>query len=204
MMAEIPREHWDDYKYLPPLGEVSESNVPVPTAPVSRERAANLADKGFIPGLIHSADAALDAREQSGWSATGEITGIDGVGRRWVYMHYFKPSQPALNPDHPDCQVLTLINGIVIDKIRRGHARVLRVDAVPFSIEKQPDTLEIWDTYTPSAVRKAGQFASLIRQLGSYSFQNMALVAGSQGVHAGYGTDLTYDFFTRAPYLAFP
>ena len=206
MMVEIPEEDWVDY--LPPLDESWGSNDPVPTAPVSRELAEKLTKKGYIPGLIHSADAALDASQQTGWSATGKIAGIDKKAttdkvkvkdRRWVYMHYFKPSQPALNPDHPDCQALTLINGIVIDKIKRGHACGLRLDAVPFSIEKQPDTLEIWDTYTPSAVRKASQFASLIRQLGSFSFQELMAPLQEVKEFMRYGTDLTYDFFTRAP-----
>ena len=197
MMVEIFRQDWD--AYLPALEVGSGSNDPVPTALVSRELAAKLAEKGYIPGLIHSADAALDASLQSGWSATGEITGTDKEVRRWVYMHYFKPTQPALNPDHPDCQALTLINGIVIDKIKRGHACGLRLDAVPFSIEKQPDTLEIWDSYTPSAVRKASQFASLIRQLGSFSFQELMAPLQEVKEFVRYGTDLTYDFFTRAP-----
>ncbi len=200
MMVEIRPEDWGDC--LPSVDEFSGPNDPVPTAPVSREQAEKLAKKGYIPGLIHSADAALDASQQTGWSATSEITGRDNDKKaRCIYMHYFKPSQPALNPDHPDCQALTLINGIVIDKIKRGHACGLRLDAVPFSIEKQPDTLEIWDYYTPSAVRKASQFASLIRQLGSFSFQELMAPLQDVKQFMLYGTDLTYDFFTRAPYL---
>lgn len=215
MTVEIKPEHWEEC--LPALEDVSMSGAddPIPTARVTREQAAKLASLKYIPGLIHSADATPDAMDESGWSATGVIRGIpdeneneNGKERRWVFMHYFKPSQPALNPDHPDCQALILINGIAINKIKWGRASGLRLDAIPFSIDGQPDTvdgqpetLEIWDCYTPSAVRKASQFASLIRQLGGFSFQELMAPLQEVKKFMEYGADLTYDFFTRTPYL---
>ena len=54
--------------------------------------------QGYIPGLINVADAAPEARDLSGWDATGAIPGADGKVRRWVYLHYLQagPADPEL------------------------------------------------------------------------------------------------------------
>ena len=73
------------------------SKGPWDVALVPKPAAEQLAKKGYIPGLINSNDAAPEAKSWSGWSASGEVAGADGKVRRWVYLHYFKPTQPALN-----------------------------------------------------------------------------------------------------------
>src|SRR5262249_42904252 len=83
-MVEIPRADW---ALLPAV--LARWDV----ALVPRPAAERLAQKGHIPGLINSNDAAKQAKSWSGWSASGEVAGTDGKVRRWVYLHYFKPTQ---------------------------------------------------------------------------------------------------------------
>jgi hypothetical protein len=45
-------------------------------------------------------------------------------------MHFFKPSQPALDLDNPDCQAVRVVNGLALNERWRG-ARGLRLDADP-------------------------------------------------------------------------
>ena len=67
------------------------------TALVSKPVAVQLVNLGYIPGIINPADADPAVKSSSGWSATAPIVGVDGKPRRWVYLHVFKPAQPALN-----------------------------------------------------------------------------------------------------------
>lgn len=198
MLAEIPKEDWN---LLPPEVGDSRADAVVPCALVTLEQAETLRQKGHIPGVIHSADASLTAGEMSGWSATNRICGTDGKIRRWVYLHFFKPTQPALNLDHPNCQALRLVNAIAINQVWGQGVAGLRLDAVPFSIEGQPDTPMCWDTYTPSAIRKVNQIASLVRMLHGFSFQELMSALQEVKKFTEYGSDLTYDFFTRTAYL---
>src|SRR6185436_16021889 len=94
--------------------------------------AEQLAKKGYIPGLINSNDAAAEAKKWSGWSASGEVRGADGKVRRWVFLHYFKPSQPALNWLDPSFAAQRAVAGDVVRYVHRRGAKVLRLDAVPF------------------------------------------------------------------------
>lgn len=195
IMADIEQKHWT---LLP---EVHDRHGVLSTALVSREQAAELQKLGYIPGSIDSCDASKRVKDASGWSATGKVIGCDKQIRRWVYLHFFKPSQPVLNDDHPDCQAIRLINGVIISNIMVRGATIIRMDAVPFSIEAQTGDLSTDNVYTPSAIRKANQRASLIRQLGGFSFQELNAPITEARKFIEYGTDLAYDFFTRTPYL---
>ena len=59
--------------------------------------------------------------------------------------------------------------------------------------------MERWDCYTPSAIRKANQHASLIRRLEGFSFQELMAPLQEVKKFMESGADLTYDFFTRTP-----
>lgn len=198
MLAEIAENDWD---MLPPEAGDARADSVIPCSLVTIEQAELLRQKRYIPGIIHSADASLAATEMSGWSATDRICGSDGKIRRWVYLHFFKPTQPALNLDHPDGQALRLINALAINQVLHQQVAGLRLDAVPFSIEGQPDASMCWDTYTPSAIRKVNQISSLIRMLGGFSFQELMSALQEVRKFTEYGADLTYDFFTRPAYL---
>ena len=88
---------------------------------LDRDRAGRLTCKGYIPGVIKSNDAARDAGKWSGWSASGEVVGVDGKVRRWVYLHYFKPGQPTPYRQFPFVGLAILVASVVI-----GYVRVRR------------------------------------------------------------------------------
>src|SRR5262249_30293208 len=91
-MVEIDRRHW---------GLLPKVRDKWGFAHVPRDAAVRLAREGYVPGPINSNDASPEARSWSGWSASGEVEGVDGKVRRWVYLHYFKAAQPALNWGDP-------------------------------------------------------------------------------------------------------
>ena len=122
-MVEIDKKDW------PQLPAVDN---PWKSALVSDEVAEKLRRAGYIPGRIDSCDADPEVRKSSGWSATGEIEGVDGKLRRWVYLHYFKPGQPVLDWLDPSCAAQQVVAGNVVRTIDDLGAKVLRLDAVPF------------------------------------------------------------------------
>ena len=82
-MVEIGK---DDWPLLPKVADPWKGEL------VPKAAAVTLTRKGYLPGLVNSNDAAEDAKERSGWSATGEVVGADGKARRWAYLTYFKLS----------------------------------------------------------------------------------------------------------------
>jgi hypothetical protein len=130
-MVEIDQADW---ALLPAVHD------PWGSAHVPRSAATQLKEKGYIPGLINSADAHPEARTWSGWSATPEVVGVDGRTRRWVFLHIFKPGQPALNWLDPTYASRRVLYGDTLRTIDDLGARVVRLDAVPFlGIEPTPN-----------------------------------------------------------------
>lgn len=173
------------------------------TALVPTEAAAELKTKGYIPGTIKSADAHPDARTWSGWSATGEVVGADGKKRRWVYLHVFKPAQPALNWSDPSYAARRLTIGDATHSIRHLGDRIVRLDAVPFlGIEPKEDEVATWYYMHPLSVTGTNDLAFAIRKLGGWSFQELNVPMEQYKEFARQGPDLGYDFFTRAQVLS--
>src|SRR5207302_5196325 len=131
-------------------------------APVPKAMAERLTKKGYIPGLINNNDAARGARDLSGWAASGEVTGVDGRVRRWVYLHYFKPGQPTLNWLDPSYAGPRAVAGDVTRTIHDLGARVLRLDAVPFlRLEPAPGKTLSRHYQHPLSVNATNQLAFL-------------------------------------------
>jgi len=192
-MVEIRKEDWG----LLPAVEGAWA-----TALVPRETARELTRKGYLPGLINSNDAAREARTWSGWSATGEVSGVDGKTRRWVYLHYFKPDQPTLNWLDPSFAAQRAIAGNVTETIHDLGARVLRFDAVPFlALERKGDKGETLHYQHPLSVTATDTLAALTRKLGGWSFHELNVPLEKLTAFTKNGPDLSYDFFTRAQCL---
>ncbi len=193
-MAEVRREHWG---LLP--GVADEWGL----ARVPREAAERLAREGYIPGPINSNDAAPEARSWSGWSASGEVTGADGVVRRWVYLHYFKPAQPALNWGDPSMAAQRVLAGDVVRTVVDRRTLVVRLDAVPFlGIErKEGGGVETLHYQHPLSVTGTNHLAMLIRKMGGLSFHELNVPLESLKRFTRDGPDLSYDFVTRAQVL---
>jgi trehalose synthase len=192
-MVEIRREHWE---LLPEVEDEWAAEV------VSKEAAKKLHSKGYIPGLINSNDASPKARDLSGWSATGEITGVDGKRRRWVFLHYFKKEQPALNWLDPSFAAQRAVCGDLTKTVHSLGARVMRLDAVPFlGIEPQPDESLSAHFKHPLSVQSTNSIAFMTRKLGGFSFHELNVPLRELKIYTEHGPDLSYDFFTRAQCL---
>lgn len=189
-MVEIREEDWN---LLPAVdGRFNRSFV-------SKEAAEKLHQKGYLPGLINSNDATPKAHDLSGWSATGEVKGVDGKTRRWVFLHYFKQDQPALNWLDPSFAAQRAVFGDVASTVHSLGARVMRLDAVPFlGIEPQPDKNLTKHFKHPLSVESTNSIAFFIRKLGGFSFHELNVPLKELKTFTEHGPDLSYDFFTRA------
>jgi trehalose synthase len=192
-MAEVAKEDWT---LLP------EVKGPWDVAHIPKPAAEQLAKKGYIPGLINSNDADPKAKEWSGWSASGEVVGVDGKARRWVYLHYFKPMQPTLNWLDPSYAARRAIAGDVVRTVLKRQTRVVRLDAVPFlGIEPKPGTTETVHFKHPLSVVGTNDTAMLVRKLGGWSFHELNVPLEDLAKFTENGPDLSYDFVTRAQIL---
>jgi trehalose synthase len=189
-MAEVAKADW---------GLLPAVKGPWDVALVPRPAAEQLAKKGYIPGLINSNDAAPEAKSWSGWSASGEVAGVDGVVRRWVFLHYFKPSQPALNWLDPSYAARRVIAGDAVRNVVLRKTRVMRLDAVPFlGIEPKPGTTETVHFRHPLSVVGTNDVAMLVRKLGGWTFHELNVPLKDLKPFVENGPDLSYDFTTRA------
>ena len=87
-MAEIPREDWHLLPPAPP-GKTRSTSIWRPKTDCRRPATSSARCSGHLPQN--------PASRTANWSATGIVTGVDGVDRRWVYLHYFKDGQPSIN-----------------------------------------------------------------------------------------------------------
>jgi trehalose synthase len=192
-MVEILEQDWD---LLP------DAEGPWETAVIPKQDAEALYEKGYLPGLINSNDATPKARELSGWSATGEVRGVDGKVRRWAFLHYFKKEQPALNWLDPSFAAQRAISGDIVKTVHTLGARVMRLDAVPFlGIEPKSDDPLSEHFKHPLSVQGTNSLAFMIRKLGGFSFHELNVPLQDLKKFTEHGPDLSYDFFTRAQCL---
>jgi len=192
-MVEIHREDWG---LLPPVKDEWQ------TALVSNDVADELTRRGYIPGRIYPADADPAVRSSSGWSATGEIPGVDGKVRRWVYLHVFKPGQPVLNWLDPTSAAQDAIDGDLVRTIVDLGAKVVRMDAVPFlGLAPQEGTTLAAYYQHPLSILGTDYLAFMVRKLGGWSFQELNVPFDSLKLYMEEGPDLSYDFYTRTECL---
>jgi maltose alpha-D-glucosyltransferase/alpha-amylase len=192
-LVEIPRDDW---------GLLPEVKRPWDVALVPKPAADQLAKKGYIPGRINSNDAAPEAKSWSGWSASGEVTGVDGKARRWVFLHSFKPTQPVLNWLDPSYAARRVVAGGVVRNVVGRKTRVLRLDAVPFlGIEPKPGGTEALHFKHPLSVVGTNDVAMLARKLGGWTFHELNVPLKDLKQFTASGPDLSYDFATRAQAL---
>ena len=89
-MISVPREAWGD---LPDAKSEWDCRALDATA------VARLAERGLLPrALLRDR---LSWAAPSGWAATGEVRGVDGQLRRWVYRHGPDPLLPVLHWQDP-------------------------------------------------------------------------------------------------------
>ncbi|MBN2689857.1 MAG: maltose alpha-D-glucosyltransferase [Gammaproteobacteria bacterium] len=190
-LIEIRQEDWG---LLPEVeGEWDSINL-------SKGAVRNLYENGYIPGDLERVLFSVPGSdvELTGWDATGEIIGVDGIKRRWVYLHYFKAGQPTMNWLDPSHAAERIIAGDIIKSITVLGNKILRLDANPFlGIEKNSDSVTTWSEGHPLSVNASNNIAWLVRKLGGWSFQELNLTLDAVKAFSEYGADLSYDFISR-------
>ncbi|SIT86715.1 maltose alpha-D-glucosyltransferase [Pontibaca methylaminivorans] len=190
-MVEIPPEDWG---LLPEVAPGRDSvNLPP-------EAVELLAARGYIVGPLQRVIFFEPGVKETDWSATPAVRGCDGIERRWVYLHYFKEGQPALNWLDPSFAAEQMVVGDALHSLDRMGARGLRLDANGFlGIERREDGT-VWSEGHPLALVANNLLAGMIRKAGGFSFQELNLTVDDIKAMSGSGADLSYDFITRPAY----
>jgi trehalose synthase len=190
-MVEIKPRDWD---LLP------EVDSPWKSKNLSPQQVEALTKKSYLPGTLERvlfADPNAQG-EPTGYDATAAVTGVDGVKRRFVYLHYFKPGQPTMNWCDPSMGAQRIVAGDIVKTIRDLGARIVRLDANPFlGIEPKPDSTGTWSEGHPLSVASTDLIAWMVRKLGGHSFQELNMDMEAIKRFSEHGPDLSYDFITR-------
>ncbi len=190
-MVEIREEDWELLPEVPPGRDSVNLEPPV----VDR-----LHEKHYIVGQLQRVIFFEPGIKDTDWSATGEVTGVDGKVRRWVYLHYFKEGQPSLNWLDPTFAAQQLIIGDALHAIDVAGARMLRLDANGFlGVERRAEGTA-WSEGHPLSVTGNQLLAGAIRKAGGFSFQELNLTIDDIAGMSHGGADLSYDFITRPAY----
>ncbi|WP_279223024.1 maltose alpha-D-glucosyltransferase [Stutzerimonas kunmingensis] len=190
-MVEIREEDWELLPEVPPGRDSVNLEPPV----VDR-----LHEKHYIVGQLQRVIFFEPGIKDTDWSATGEVTGVDGKVRRWVYLHYFKEGQPSLNWLDPTFAAQQLIIGDALHAIDVAGARILRLDANGFlGVERRAEGTA-WSEGHPLSVTGNQLLAGAIRKAGGFSFQELNLTIDDIAAMSHGGADLSYDFITRPAY----
>lgn len=190
-MVEIAEEDW---ALLP---EVPEGRDAVNLQPAVVDA---LRDKNYIVGQLQRVIFFEPGIKETDWSATAPVVGVDGVTRRWVYLHYFKEGQPSLNWLDPSFAAQQMIIGDALHSIDQMGARGLRLDANGFlGVEKRAEG-PAWSEGHPLSIVGNALLAGMIRKAGGFSFQELNLTVDDIAAMSKGGADLSYDFITRPAY----
>ncbi|HET7902649.1 MAG TPA: maltose alpha-D-glucosyltransferase, partial [Candidatus Nanopelagicales bacterium] len=191
-MVEIAPEHWD---LLPDVHEENDS------ANLGATAERELADLGYIVGEMQRVIFAAPGVKETNWSATRPVVGVDGVERRWVYLHYFKEGQPQVNWLDPSFAGPRMIVGDALHSLTYLGTGGLRLDANGFlGIERSADGGPAWSEGHPLAGAGNHLIAGMVRKLGGFTFQELNLSMDAIYETGQRGPDLSYDFVTRPGY----
>jgi trehalose synthase len=183
-----------DWGLLPP---VPSGHDAVNLAPATVEA---LQAKGYIVGDLHSSIFYEPGVKDTDWSATDVVRGADGVLRRWVYLHYFKQGQPTLNWLDPSFAAERLVIGDAVHELGVLGDGMLRLDANGLlGIERDP-TGRVWWAGHPLSLTANQLIADMVRKLGGFTFEELALPLDYMREMSRGGPDLSYDFVTRPAY----
>jgi trehalose synthase len=159
-----------------------------------------LAAKGYIVGQLSSRIFYEPGVKDSDWSATDVVRGVDGIERRWVYLHYFKQGQPTLNWLDPSLAAERLVIGDAVHELGVLGDGGLRLDANGLlGIERNADG-SVWSEGHPLSITANQLIADMVRKLGGFTFEELALQLDDMRAMSLGGPDLSYDFVTRPAY----
>ena len=182
-----------DWSLLPPVPAGSDS-INLKPAMVDALQA-----KGYIVGRLPSSIFYEPGVKETDWSATEAIRGVDGTERRWVYLHYFKQGQPTLNWLDPSLAAERLVIGDAVHEVGVLGDGGVRLDANGLLGIERDAGGKVWSEGHPLSVTANQLIADMVRKLGGFTFQELALELDALRAMQG-GADLSYDFFTRPAY----
>ncbi|MEH3130758.1 MAG: maltose alpha-D-glucosyltransferase [Mycolicibacterium neoaurum] len=191
-MVEIDPQDWDQLPAVP----AGEDSVNVDSA------TEDWLDKaGYIIGKLQRVIFYAEGIKETNWSVTRPIVGVDGIERRWVYLHYFKDGQPSINWLDPSFAGMRLVIGDALHSLSDLGSGGLRLDANGFlGAEKSAEDDVGWSEGHPLS-QAANQFiGSMVRKLGGFTFQELNLTIDDIRDNSLAGSDLSYDFINRPAY----
>lgn len=184
-----------DWEHLPDVPEGADS--------VNCDAATEdwLDKAGYIIGRLQRVIFYAEGIKETNWSVTRPIVGVDGVERRWVYLHYFKDGQPSINWLDPSFAGMRLVIGDALHSLSDLGTGGLRLDANGFlGAEKSSEDDVGWSEGHPLS-QAANQFiGSMVRKLGGFTFQELNLTIDDIRENSIAGPDLSYDFINRPAY----
>lgn len=183
-----------DWPLLPDIPEGRDSvNLPPVTVDALHE-------KGYIVGRLSRVIFYEPGVKESNWSATRAVRGVDGVERRWVYLHYFKEGQPSLNWLDPSFAAQRLVIGDALHSLDVLGVGMLRLDANGFlGVESREDG-PAWSEGHPLSITGNQIIGGMVRKAGGFTFQELNLTVDDIAAMSQGGADLSYDFITRPAY----
>ncbi|MBW0099112.1 maltose alpha-D-glucosyltransferase, partial [Pseudonocardia sp. KRD-184] len=156
---------------------------------------------GYIIGRLQRVIFYAEGVKETNWSTTKAVEGVDGVERRWVYLHYFKEGQPSINWLDPSFAGMRLVIGDALHSLTDLGAGALRLDANGFlGVEKSTEGLPAWSEGHPLSAAANHLIGSMVRKLGGFTFQELNLTIDDIRATAEAGADLSYDFVNRPAY----
>jgi trehalose synthase len=191
-MVSIPR---DDWHLLPDVPTGLDS------VNLSADREHELEQAGYIIGRLQRVIFYDQGVKETNWSVTRAVKGVDGVERRWVYLHYFKNGQPSINWLDPSFAGMRMVIGDALHALTDLGAGGLRLDANGFlGVEKSAEGLPAWSEGHPLSEAANQLIASMVRKVGGFSFQELNLTIDDIRTMSETGADLSYDFVNRPAY----
>jgi trehalose synthase len=191
-MVQIPEEDWEILPDVPPGRDSVNLDV---TAE------AKLAEAGHIIGALQRVIFYDASVKTTNWSATAPVVGPDGVTRRWVYLHYFKDGQPSINWLDPSFAGMRLVIGDALHSLGDLGTGGLRLDANGFlGVERSAEGMPAWSEGHPLSEAANHLIASMVRKVGSFTFQELNLTIDDIRTTSEAGADLSYDFVNRPAY----
>jgi trehalose synthase len=192
-MVEIPPEDWHLLPLVPPGRD---------SVNLDREAENRLQEAGYIIGKMQRVLLQEPGVKDTNWSATATVTGVDGVDRRWVYLHYFKDGQPSINWLDPTGAGMRLVMGDALHSLHDLGSGALRLDANGFlGVEKSADgSAPAWSEGHPLSEAANQMIASLVRKVGGFTFQELNLAIDDIKNSSQRGADLSYDYVNRPAY----
>lgn len=157
---------------------------------------------GYIIGRLQRVIFYAEGVKETNWSVTRPVVGIDGVERRWVYLHYFKDGQPTINWLDPSFAGMRLVIGDALHSLTDLGTGGLRLDANGFlGAEKTAaDDSAAWSEGHPLSEAANHLIAGMVRKVGGFTFQELNLTIDDIRQIGEVGADLSYDFISRPAY----